>query len=225
MRAKSPACQGLEVIRPFWHARYDKAMEFVIDAFLPATLTSHPMSDEEFAALCDKHPDLFFEMTAEAELLVMPPHHSLTGAQNSRISRQLDVWAEQDGRGIACDSSTGFLLPSGARRSPDASWTLKDRIAALDPAIRKRYWHLCPDFVIELQSTTDRPQVARAKMQEWISNGAQLGWLIDPERRAVTIYRLNGDVETRVDAVSIAGEGPVAGFILVLGPVWNPLGG
>ena len=200
-------------------------MAFVIDdAFLPATLTAHPMTDEEFAGFCAEHPDLRFEMTAEGEIIVMPPTYSLTGARNSRISRQLDVWADQDGRGIACDSSTGFVLPNGARRSPDAAWTLRSRIEQLDPASRERYWRLCPDFVIELQSSTDRPRVLRDKMQEWLANGAQLGWLIDPDQRSVAIYRPDGEVETRIGVDSITGEGPVAGFILDLSSVWNPLG-
>ena len=97
-------------------------MTFVIDdAFLPATLTAHPMSDEEFAGLCAEHPDLFFEMTAEGELIVMPPSYSLTGARSAEILGQLRNWARQDGRGIACDAATGFALPNGARRSPDAA--------------------------------------------------------------------------------------------------------
>ena len=200
-------------------------MAFVIDdAFLPATLTAHPMTDEEFARFCGEHPDLFFEMTAEGEIIVMPPTYSLTGARNSWIDRQLNAWAEQDGRGIACDSSTGFVLPNGARRSPDAAWTLKSRIEQLDPASRERYWHLCPDFIIELQSATDRPRVLRDKMQEWLANGAQLGWLIDPNHRTVAIYRPEKEPETRSDTQSVAGEGSVAGFVLDLSFVWNPLG-
>jgi Uma2 family endonuclease len=200
-------------------------MAFEIDeAFLPATLTAQPMTDEEFAGFCAEHPDLFFEMTAEGEIIVMPPTYSLTGARNSRISRQLGAWAEQDGRGIVCDSSTGFVLPNGARRSPDAAWTLKSRIAQLDPASRERYWRLCPDFVMELRSSTDRPRLVREKMQEWVANGTQLAWLIDPERRSVAIYRPDTAVETRTDIDSISGEGPVAGFVLDLSFVWNPLG-
>src|SRR5580658_5902947 len=137
-------------------------MELVIDdAFLPAPLTAPPMTDEEFAAFCAEHPDLFFEMTAEGELIVMPPTYSYTGARNNRIGRQLDIWAERDGRGIATDASTGFVLPNGARRSPDAAWTLKSRIAQLDPASRSGFWHLCPDFVVELQSSTDRPRMLK----------------------------------------------------------------
>ncbi|MGA3240333.1 MAG: Uma2 family endonuclease [Bryobacteraceae bacterium] len=137
-------------------------MTFVIDdAFLPATLTAQPMTDEEFAGFCAEHPDLFFEMTAEGEIIVMPPTYSLTGARNNEISIQLGTWARQDGRGIACDSSTGFVLPDGARRSPDAAWILKSRIAQLDPASREGFWHLCPDFVVELQSSTDRPRILK----------------------------------------------------------------
>src|SRR5450432_1654744 len=101
-------------------------MALVIDgAFLPATLTAPPMTDEEFAAFCAEHPDLFFEMTAEGDLVVMPPTRSLTGARNCQISGQLLIWALKDGRGIATDSSTGFVLANGARRSPDCAWTLK----------------------------------------------------------------------------------------------------
>src|SRR5580704_4799304 len=116
-------------------------MAFVIDdAFLPATLTAHPMSDEEFAGFCAEHPDLFFEMTAEGEIIVMPPAYSLTGARNARTSGQLCAWADRDGRGISTDSSTGFRLPNGARRSPDAALTLKSRIAQLNPASRQKFW-------------------------------------------------------------------------------------
>ena len=200
-------------------------MAFVIDdAFLPATLTGHPMTDEEFAGFCAEHPDLFFEMTAEGEIIVMPPAYSLTGARNGEVFIQLGMWAKQDGRGIACDSSTGFALPNGARRSPDAAWTLRSRIAQPDAASREKYWHLCPDFVIELQSSTDRPRIVKEKMREWVANGAQLGWLIDPNQRSVTIYRPDGQVETRTEIDSIAGEGAVAGFVLDLSCVWNPLG-
>ena len=194
------------------------------DAFLPATLTAQPMTDDEFAALCDEHPDLFFEMTAEGELIVMPPTYSLTGIRNSRIIRLLDAWAEQDGRGFSSESASGFVLPDGARRSPDAAWTLKSRVAQLDPASRGKYFHLCPDFVIELQSSTDRPRVIGSKMQEWIANGVQLGWLIDPENRSVAIYRPDREVEMRTGIDSVAGEGPVDGFVLDLKFVWNPLG-
>ena len=201
-------------------------MAFVLDYdFLPATLTAHPMSDEEFAEFCSEHPDLFFEMSADGELIVMAPTYSSTGVRNARIGRRLDAWAELDGRGFAADSSTGFVLPNGARRSPDASWTLKSRIEQMDAAQREKFWRLCPDFVIELKSASDRPRKIHEKMTEYLANGAQLGWLIDPETRTVSIYRREGEVETLTGIASIAGEGPVAGFVLELASVWNPLAG
>ena len=200
-------------------------MAFLIDdAFLPATLTAHPMTDEEFAGFCAEHPDLFFEMTAEGEIIVMPPTYSVTGARNADLCGQLRSWARADGRGIVCDSSTGFVLPNGARRSPDASWILKTRVQQLDPVVRERFWRLCPDFAIELRSASDRLRVMREKMREYLGNGAQLGWLIDSENRSVAIYRPDREVEIRTGINSLAGEGPVAGFVLELESVWNPLG-
>ena len=200
-------------------------MAFLIDdAFLPATLTAHPMTDEEFAGFCAEHPDLFFEMTAEGEIIVMPPTYSVTGARNADLCGQLRSWSRADGRGIACDSSTGFVLPNGARRSPDASWVLKTRVQQLDPVVRERFWRLCPDFAIELRSASDRLPVMREKMREYLASGAQLGWLIDSENRSVAIYRPDREVEIRTGIDSLAGEGPVAGFVLELASVWNPLG-
>jgi Uma2 family endonuclease len=201
---------------------YTEGMAFLIDeAYLPAILTVGPMTDEAFASFCEDHPDLSFEMTAEGELLVMPPAYSLTGIRNSKIGRQLEAWAETDGRGMVGDSSTGFVLPNGARRSPDASWTLSVRVQALDQASRERYWHLAPDFVIELRS--DRLRVLREKMAEWLANGAQLGWLIDPERRAVEVYRPGLEPRILENVDSIEADEPIAGFTLDLARVWDPL--
>ncbi len=157
--------------------------------------------------------------------MVMAPAYSLTGARNQRLGVQLGVWAELDGRGLAADSSTGFVLPNGARRSPDASWTLKSRIEQMDAAEREKFWHICPDFVIELKSASDRPRAIHKKMTEYLANGAQLGWLIDPETRSVSVYRQGGEVERLTGIESISGDGPVAGFVLELTSVWNPLAG
>jgi len=203
-------------------------MAFTIDeAFLPATLTAPPMNDEQFAEFCSEHPDLFFEMTAEGEIVVMPPAFSLTGARNSEICRQLTNWARQDGRGVANDSSTGYVLPNGARRSPDASWTHKTSIRQLAPENREGYWRLCPAFVIELRSQSDRLRVLREKMQEWIANGAELAWLADPQTRTVEVYRPNREPEILAEpesgVSSVVGEGAIEGFTLDLRTVWDPL--
>jgi len=198
-------------------------MTFAIDdAFLPATLSCRPMTDEEFVSFCAEHPDLNFEMTAEGELIVMPPTYSDTGASNSELARELGNWAKKDRRGIVCDSSTGFVLPNGARRSPDASWTLKSRVDELGAARRKSFWHLCPDFVIEVKSDTDRLKTVQKKMREYLEQGAQLGWLINPDDKTVEIYRPNGEVGKRTGIDKLEGEGPVAGFVLDLTYVWDP---
>lgn len=199
-------------------------MAFTIDeAFLPAIFTAQPMTDEQFAEFCSEHPDLFFEMSAEGELIVMPPNYTLTAYRHRAILTQLDAWARRDGRGGVADAAGGFVLPNGARRSPDAAWTLMSRVRALDPRMLERYWHLCPDFVIEVRSQTDRWRTLREKMREWIDNGAQLAWLIDPESRTVEIYRPQRETEVLTDPGSVNGEGPVAGFVLDLVPVWDPL--
>ena len=199
-------------------------MPLLIDeSFLPATLTAPPMTDEQFAAFCAEHSDYFIEMTADGELLIMPPNYSLTGMRNGKIGAQLENWAAKDQRGAVTDASGGFVLPNGARRSPDAAWTLKDRVLELPPASLNGFWPLCPEFVIELRSQSDRLPVLRAKMREWIGNGAQLGWLIDPERRTVEVYRQGRETQMLVDVLEVTGEGQVDGFVLDLRPVWDPL--
>jgi Uma2 family endonuclease len=201
-------------------------MAFLInEAFLPATLTAHPMTDEEFAEFCAEHPDLFFEMTSEAELIVMPPTCTSTGARNLKILGQLNAWAERDARGTAAGSSDGFVLPNGARRSPDAAWTSKEKIHQLSQESFETYWHLCPEFVVELKSKTDRKRVLREKMVEWIANGAQIAWLIDPETTSVEVYRPDRAPELVTGVDCVKGEGPVEGFVLDLLPVWDPLPG
>lgn len=199
-------------------------MAFTLDeAFLPATLTAPPMSDEEFALFCAEHPDLFFETTAEGELIVMPASYSITGMRHMIIGKQLQSWAEIDGRGAVTDAASGFVLPNGARRSPDLAWTLKARIRALDSAMIERYWHLCPDFVIEVRSHTDKLKTLREKMLEWVENGASLAWLIDPDTRSVEIYRPGQRLEILGNLEVLAAEDPVSGFVLDLLPVWDPL--
>ena len=199
-------------------------MPFVLDeAYLPATLTAPPMTDCEFEAFCSEHPDLSFEMTAEGEIIVMPPTHSLTGRRNSEINFQLESWSRRDRLGMVLDSSAGVVLPNGARRSPDASWTRTEDVRKLPPESREGFWHLCPAFVIELRSKSDRLAAVRAKMQEYIANGAELGWLIDPATKSVTVYRPGRQPETMTGVDSVTGEGPVAGFTLSLSEVWDPL--
>jgi Uma2 family endonuclease len=200
-------------------------MQLVVEDFesmAPVILNPQhaPMTDEEFVAFCQQYEDCLVESTAEGEIIIMPPNYSRTGKNNLALGAQLWIWAKKDGRGEAYDSSAGFRLPNGARRSPDAAWIRKDRVAALPTEQQNRFYHLCPDFVIELRSPTDRMRRLQAKMEEYIANGAELGWLIDPEERAVWVYRPGRGAERIVNPESIPGEGPVAGFVVELGDVW-----
>ena len=182
-----------------------------------------PLNDEEFFDFCMKNPGLRIERYANGEIIIMPPAGMETGYRNSDVSAQLGVWTKKDGRGAAFDSSAEFILPSGAAFAPDASWMLKTRLASLSKEEKTRFGRLCPDFVIELKSPSDRLSSLKAKMEEWIENGAQLGWLIVPERRKVYVYRPEGSAEELTNIDSVDGEGPVAGFRLELVDIWEGL--
>jgi Uma2 family endonuclease len=186
--------------------------------FLPA----RPMSDDEYFAFCAVNPDLRIERTAEGEIEIMPPTGFETGDQNADLTMQLRAWAKRNGRGRAVDSSTEYILPSGAARSPDASWVLRSRLANLTPEQKKKFLRLCPDFVVELRSPSDRLRQVQAKMREWMDNGAKLGWLIDPDSRSVYIYRPGQTTERLVDPDRVEGEPPVEGFVLEMADIWNP---
>lgn len=133
---------------------------------------------------------------------------------------QLRLWAKQDGTGVTFDSSGGFVLPNGAILSPDASWVSGDRFAALNAEQRTKFPPLCPEFVIELRSPTDSMPVLRNKMQEYVANGARLGWLIDPRERQVLVYRPETPVELLDRPRSLSAEPLLAGFTLEMGDIW-----
>jgi len=180
------------------------------------------MSDEQFFLLCQLNRDLRLERTAQGDLIVMPPTGWITGNRNAEITRQLANWAKTEGLGIVTDSSTGFKLPNGADRSPDAAWVRRERLAALTREQKEKFIPLCPDFVIELRSPTDNLETVRAKLAEYIANGAQLGWLLDPLERKVYVYRPNTPVEIMEQPESISGAPLLAGFTLDLREIWEP---
>ena len=188
-------------------------MVTVEETYLPISLSAPGLTDAQFQEFCELYSDYSLEYTAEGDLIIMPPTDPDTSARNAEITIQLGIWSKRRQRdGKVTDSSGGFKLPNGARLSPDAAWISRARLA-----LRQ-----CPEFVIELMSPGDRPGRARAKMAEWIANGVELGWLIDPSKRSVTIYRPGGrEPEVRVGATEVAGEGPVEGFTLDLLAVWN----
>jgi len=181
------------------------------------------MTDDEYVQFCAANPDLRIERSAAGDILIMSPAGGESSFRNSELSAEFRIWARQDGRGRAFDSSVEYFLPSGAAYSPDASWVLRSRLDQLTRDEKRRFLRLCPDFVVELMSPSDRLIKLKAKMRAWIENGAQLGWLLDPDRRTIYIYRADREPERLVNPERVAGEGPVAGFVLLLADVWAEL--
>ena len=178
------------------------------------------LTDEQFYGLCQANRNVRFERTATGELVIMSPTGSETGNRNGRLNQQLFNWSDQDASGIAFDSSTGFKLPNGADRSPDAAWVRLDRWNALSQEQQQRFAPICPDFVVELLSPSDNLATRQAKMQEYLDNGARLGWLINRQTRQVEIYRLDRSVDVLDNPESLSGEDILPGFILQMSDIW-----
>ncbi|MBI3798530.1 MAG: Uma2 family endonuclease [Deltaproteobacteria bacterium] len=189
----------------------------------PITVYLRPvveLTDDQFFEFCQINRDLRIERTARGELLIMPPTGWETSGDNAEITMQLRVWAKRDGTGTSTDSSGGFKLPNGATRSPDAAWITHSRLAALTAEQRKKFLPLCPDFALELRSPTDSLTALQAKMQEYLDNGARLGWLIDPEQRRVYVYRPQTPIEILENPETVSGDPVLPGFILDLREIW-----
>ncbi|WKN44111.1 Uma2 family endonuclease [Tunicatimonas pelagia] len=145
-------------------------------------------TDDEFYDFCQENRDLRFERNAHGEIIIMSPTGGLTGKRNGKLSAKLDYWNEEAGLGEVFNSSTGFLLPNGAMRSPDAAWVATSRWEALSYEEQEKFPPLCPDFVVELVSPSDTLKTSQEKMVEWMDNGCQMGWLIYPKEEKVWAY-------------------------------------
>ena len=192
---------------------------FDIERMLPATLTFPDMSEQEFLDLCDKFPDATLEYEPDGTLIIMPPTDPESGAKGASLIYELMDWSRRVGGGIVSNSDAGFFLPDGARCSPDADWFDKNRWqAAKTPGTR--FPRFAPDFVIELRSPNDRLAAMTVKMHEYIANGVQLAWQIDPQNRTVTIYRPGVEPQVLNNPTEVTGDGPVAGFVLPLAEIF-----
>jgi len=185
--------------------------------------SSLQLSDDELFELCARNPELWIERTAEGDLIVMTPAGGASSHRNARITSELFRWADRVGGWLVFDSSMGFFLPNRAMRGPDAACVLRSRVEALAQEVREKFFPLCPDFVVELRSQSDRLPPLRAKMEEYRDNGARLGWLIDPTERRVHVYRPGRTVEVLQDPAQISGDPELPGFVLDLAPIWKPL--
>ena len=189
---------------------------------LTLDLQTIELTDEQFYQLCINNRDLRFERNANGDLLIMSPTGGETGNRNIEIAYQLQAWSRQNKSGLAFDSSTGFKLPNGANRSPDASWILLNKWNALTPKQQQKLIPLCPDFVIELLSPSDTLVDTQTKMEEYIDNGTLLGWLIYRRHKQVEIYRPGQTVEILDSPQSLSGEKVLPGFLLSLETIYFP---
>ena len=178
------------------------------------------MTVQEFYEFCLANQDLRIERNANGEVIIMPPAFSDTGNRNVKISQQLANWSDQDGTGESFDSSAGFTLPNGAMRSPDAAWIRLERWNALSDEQKASFAPICPDFVIELRSSSDHLNDLQEKLQEYLMNGILLAWLIDRKNRQVYIYRPNQDVEILDNPETVKGDPELPGFILQMAKIW-----
>ena len=187
-----------------------------------------PMTHEQFYEFCLANRDLRIERTASGDVVIMPPAFSDTGNRNIKIAQQLANWTDQDGTGESFDSSAGFTLPNGATRSPDASWIKLERWNGLLEEQKASFAPICPDFVIELRSSSVREASPKEmtltslqdKMQEYIANGVLLGWLIDRKNRTVHIYRPNQKPEVLNNPETVTGDPELPGFALRMVKIW-----
>jgi Uma2 family endonuclease len=173
------------------------------------------LTHAQFRELCRENRDVRLELTAKGELVVMPPTGWESGRRNSDLNLELGVWNRQTGLGVVFDSSTGFILPNGAIRSPDAAWVAMSRIAPINPN-PDGFLPLAPDFVIELRSASDRLQPLQEKMQEYIDNGVRLGFLLNPQNQSVEVYRIDQGTEVLQSPAELSGENVLPGFVLPL---------
>jgi Uma2 family endonuclease len=186
----------------------------------PRTLNLY-VTQEQFAVLAASNRELQLERTALGELIVNPPTSWQTGKRNRSIIGQLDRWYEENEQGEAFDCNTGFILPNGANRSPDACWVSQERWDAMTDEQRGTFPNICPDFVVELRSASDSLKSVQEKMQEYMDNGAKLGWLIDPQNRTVEVYRVGLEVEVLSNPTELSGEEVLPGFELNMRRVWG----
>jgi Uma2 family endonuclease len=192
----------------------------------PATLTldcDDRLTDDEYFAFCAANPDLKVERTSEGEIVIVPPAGGESDFRNTSVIINLGHWALMDGRGTTFGSSVQFLLPDGSGLSPDAAWVSNDRLARLSKEEKRKFLRLVPEFVVEVLSPSDRLAAAKKKMDLWMANGVELGWLIDGDARCVYVYRATSEPRLVSGAESIAGEGPVEGFVLQLEKIWEGL--
>jgi Uma2 family endonuclease len=189
------------------------ALDTVTGTRIVLDVRSLRLTDDQYYRFCMDNRDLRIELSAQGELILMSPTNPETGRKNAKIIQRLSNWSELNGTGECFDSSAEFTLPNGAKRSPDASWILKSRWNRLTPEEKNKFSPICPDFVLELRSPSDRRSELEEKMEEYIACGARLGWLLDPIGNCAAVYR-PGQPPIHIEMPTIiSGDPELPGFL------------
>jgi Uma2 family endonuclease len=191
-------------------------------AFRLRLLPAVSMTQDQFFEFCQQNRKVRMERTAQGELIIIPPAGGESSAQNVAVASQLFYWANFTSKiGKVFDSSAGFILPNGANRSPDAAWVSDEQMAGISTEQFKKFLPVCPDFVVEVLSPSDVLRLALEKMEEYMANGARLGWLINPRNKTVRVYRPGQEVQVLDNPATLAGDPELPGFVLDLRLVWQ----
>ncbi len=178
------------------------------------------LSDDEFIAFSRANKPYRFEKDTSGEIIVMTPAGNRSDEREADLVTDLKIWARADGRGRVNGPNAGWNLADGSTRSPDASWTSNEQLDRFTPKERETFLPICPEFVAEVPSQSDSVVATQEKMELWMANGAQLGWLIDPYSATVYIYHPGQQPETLHKPEVLEGEGPIAGFRLHMERFW-----
>lgn len=179
------------------------------------------MTEEQFFQFCQENDSINFERNGMGDIILMEPTGSKTGWFNINIGTDLTIWNRETKLGFVFDSNSGFTLPNGAVRSPDASFIKKESWEKISEEDQKKFAHICPDFVIELLSESDQEWALQNKMKEWMDNGCRLGWMINPEKKETIIYRGDGGTETKPFHETLDGDEVLPGFTLKLEAIFT----
>ena len=192
------------------------------DPLIPPHLIGlNHVTHEQFWELCVEYPDLRLELTSSGELIVMPPTGYSTGKRSFNLVYQVAAWAKRDGTGVGFGTDTGYTLPNGAIRGPDVSWMRREKADNVSKDEMDRFAHVCPDFVVELRSASDRLPPLMNKMDEYIENGASLGWLIDPKKRRVYVFKPGEEMVILENPTVVSGDPLLPGFKLEMEEIWQ----
>ncbi len=177
------------------------------------------LTEEQFFMLCSENKEIRFERDKHKNIIIMAPTGTLTSYYHSDFLTELNNWNKKNKLGYCFDSSGGFTLPNGAMRNPDAAWITKERWEKIPLEDKKRFAHICPDFIIEVLSETDSLNQLKEKMSEWLENGCRLGWLIDLEHKTTYIYKPGREIIQQTFEDNLKGEDVLPEFVLKLNEI------